>query len=530
MTLQNGSNTSAGVYGGEVDNSQSASSTYPTTGAIVSESNRGQVGKPTLVTSVSEFRAKFGLRDASLTYGHFAAERFLKKAQRLWMYRVDTEASFGNVSIVTKDGFAVPKAATQGYLDPATEHNQLPDEIGFFYGADPGTWNNNLRVICYPDQYDVDNEQFVVEVYETNMSVPVESYRGTLREKVDGQRRQLSIAYQLENMESRVRFMVNENHPEYIASQGAKRLVNAIIELDLSYGDNGRVANAGDIIQGWGEFENEDDFEVRILINAGYSDPGIQQQMIQLAETRRDCFAILDLPSDQQTVTRAVNYRRNILNTNTSFAALYCSDILEVTDDNQEIYVPCSGAIAAVFAQSDEARDVFWAPAGVIRGVIEEINGVRHKYTLNERNILDQNQINMIHKQSGYGYCVWGAQTLQSTKSALQDVPVRRLINLIETTAKYDVLVGLFDPNDEFLWAQLKGVVERILDPIKRARGLYFSAVYCDKNTNPPAQIANGDVALVYVIQPTRYAKRIKFTTTVAATGQLSTAVEQIAA
>ena len=530
MTLQNGSHTSAGVYGGEVDNSQSASSTYPTTGALVSESNRGRVGIPVQVTSVGDFRAKFGLRDASLTFGHFAAERFLKKADRLWMYRVDTEANYGNASVVTKEGFSIAKAATQGYLAPATEHNQLPDEILFIYGADPGTWNNNLRVLLYPDVNDIANELFVVEVYETNMSVPVEVYRGTLREKVDGQRRQLSIAYQLENLESRIRIKVNTQHPEYVNSQGAKRLINAITTVDLSYGDNGRVANSGDIIEGWSAFENEDDYEIRLLINGGYSDPGIQLAMIELAETRRDCFAILDMPSDQQTVTRAVNYRRNILNTNTSFAAIYSSDILEVTDDNQEVYVPCSGAIAAVYAQSDKARDVFWAPAGVVRGIIDNISGVRQKYTLPERDMLDQNQINMIHKQAGYGYCVWGAQTLQSQKSALQDVPVRRLINLIETTAKYDVLVGLFDPNDEFLWAQLRGVVERILDPIKRARGLYFSAVYCDKNTNPPAQIANGDVALVYVIQPSRYAKRIKFTTTVAATGQLSTAVEQIAA
>jgi len=530
MTLQNGSNTSAGVYGGEVDNSQSASSTYPTTGAMVSESNRGRVGVPVLSTSVAEFRANYGLRDASLTFGHFAAERFLKKAQRLWTLRVDTGANYGNAAVKTENGFSVPKAATQGYLDPATEHNQLPDEIGFIYGSNPGDWNNQLRVLMYPDPNDVENEIFVLQVFETNMSVPVETYRGTLREKVDGQNRQLSIAYQLENMESRVRFMDNENHPEYVASKGAKRLINAIVQVDLSYGDNGRAATNGDIISGWDEFANEDDYEIRILINAGYSDAGVQQAMIALAEARRDCFAILDIPSDQQTVTRAVNHRRNVLNTNTSFAAIYCSDILEVTDDNQEVYVPPSGAVAAVFAQSDQMRDVFWAPAGVIRGVITEINGVRHKYSLPERNILDQNQINMIHKQAGYGYCVWGAQTLQSTKSALQDINVRRLINLIETTAKYDVLVGLFDPNDEFLWAQLRGIVERIVNPIKGKRGLYYAKVYCDKNTNPPAQIANGDVALVYIIQPTRYAKRIKFTTTVAATGQLSTAVESLAA
>ena len=528
MPLQNGSNTSAGVYGGEIDNSFSASSTYPSTGAMVGESNRGKVGVPTEITSVAAWRSAFGRRDVSLTYAHFCAERFLNTAQRLWFVRVDTEANYGSGSFRTVDGYATAKSATSGYAAPATDHNQLPDEILFVYGSNPGVWNNNLRVLCYPDTNDIENELFVLQVFETNFSNPIETYRGTLRDKVNGQNKQLNIEYQLEAADSRIRAKVNELNPAYIASKGAARLLNAVVQVDLSYGDNGRKANAGDLIEAWDLFDNADDYEIRILINAGYTDTGVQQRMLQLAEERRDCFAILDIPADLQTTARAVDYRRNVLNANTSFGAIYCSDILEVTDENQEVYVPCSGAVAAVFAQSDALRAEWWAPAGVIRGVIPEIRGVRQKYLLNERNILDQNQINMIQKFAGYGYCVWGAQTLQAEKSALQDIPVRRLINTVETTAKFDVLVGLFDPNDEYLWSQLEGVVTAILEPIFNARGLYFYSVKCDKDTNPAAQIANGDVALVYILQPTRYSKRILFTTTVAATGQLSTAVATI--
>jgi len=528
MPLQNGSNTSAGVYGGEIDNSFSPSTTYPSTGAMVGDAVRGPVGVPTACTSVAAWRSTFGRRDASLTYAHFCAERFLNIAQRLWFVRVDTEANYGSGSFRTVDGYATAKPATNGYLAPATDHNQLPDEILFVYGANPGSWNNNLRVLVYPDTNDVENELFVLQVFETNFSNPVETYRGTLRDKVNGQNKQLNIEYQLLAADSRIRAKVNETNPAWIKSLGQERLINAVVQVDLTFGDNGRKSNAGDLILGWDLFDNEDDFEIRVLINAGYTDTGVQQRMLQLAEERRDCFAILDIPSDLQTTARAVDYRRNILNADTSFGAIYCSDILELTDENQEVYVPCSGAIAGVYAQSDAMKDVWWAPAGVIRGVIPNIRGVRQKYTLNDRNILDQNQVNMIQKFAGYGYCVWGAQTLQAAKSALQDVPVRRLVNLIETTAKYDVLVGLFDPNDEFLWGQLQGIVDAILKPIKQARGLYAYSVKCDKETNPPAQVANGDVALVYVIQPERYSKRILFTTTVAATGQLSTAVATI--
>lgn len=528
MPLYNGSNTAAGVYGGEEDNSFSASSTYASTGAIVGESNRGPVGIPTEILSKASWRSTFGRRDASLTYAHFAAERFLDIAQRLWFVRVDTGANYGSGSFRTVGSYCTAKAATEGYLDPVAEHNQLPDEILFVYAANPGTWNNNLRVLVYPDTNDTENELFVLQVFETNFSNPVETYRGTLRDKTDGTNKQLNIEYQLENGDSRIRAKINESHPDWIKTNGASRTINAISTVDITYGDNGAKATAGDIISGWEMFDNDDDYEVRILINAGYTDAGVQQAMLQLAEARRDCFAILDMPPEYRSATKAVEYRRNILNADTSFGAIYSNYIKEKTDEGQEILVPSSGAIAGVYAQSDAAEAVWFAPAGVVRGVIDGIVGLSDKYSQNERNLLDANQINYIHKFSGYGYSVWGALTLQSAKSALQDIPVRRLVNQIETTAKYDVLVGLFDPNDEYLQKQLKGVVEAILRPIMNGRGLYYYAVKCDSDLNTPDIVAGGDLILLYIIEPTRYAKRILFTATVAATGQMSTAVQYV--
>ena len=530
MPLYNGSNTAAGVYGGEEDNSFSSSSSYPSTGAMVGVANRGKVGEPYEITSKTNWRNEFGRRDATVSYAHFCAERFLNTAQRLWFVRVDLEANYGSGSFRTVNGFCTSKVATNGYLDPATEHNQLPDEIVLFYAANPGTWNNNLRVLVYPDTSDITNEIFIVQVFETNMSNAVETYRATLRDKVDGTNKQLNLEYQLELNESRIRAKINVDHPQWIQSHGAARTINAIASVDLSYGDNGRKWTNADIINGWDMFSNEDDYEVRVLINAGYTDVGVHTAMLDLAADRRDCFAILDTPSDMQTAARAVDFRRNIGNYNTSFGALYCNDIEETTDEGQKLYVPCSGAIAAVFAQSDAATAEWWAPAGVVRGLIAGITGIRQKYSQNERNILDQNQINYIHKLTGYGYAVWGAQTLQAEHSALSDIPVRRLINTIETTSKFDALRVVFDPNDEYLWKQLENIVRDVLDPILNARGLYFYDVKCNGTLNKPNTIASGDVILVYVIEPVRYAKRLLFTTTVAATGQLSTAVDYVTA
>lgn len=525
MPRYNGSNTAAGVYGGEEDNSFSPSSTYPSTGAMVGAANRGPVGIPTVVTSKNEFRAKFGRRNAQLTFAHFCAERFLERANKMWFYRPDNESNYGSLSVRTENGFSVQSPTTQGYLDP-NDHVSEVEEILFVYGANPGSWNNNVRVVMYPDVNDLEQEQFVVEVYEDNYSVPVESYRCTLRDRViNGV--QMNIEHRLEAADSRIRVRINQQNPQFMQNDSV-RLINAILSGDLAHGDDGREFNDSDIIMGWEEFNNPDDYDIRILINAGYTSVAVQQTMVQLAESRRDCFAILDCPSDMQTAAQAVNYRRNILNLDSSFGALYCNDILERTDEGQQIYVPASGAIASVYAFSDAEEDIWFAPAGVIRGVIPDIEGVRVRYDQGQRNMLDQNQVNYIHKFSGYGYCVWGAQTLQSAKSALQDINVRRLINHIETTAKYDCLLGVYEPNDPILWEDLKNTVDKILRPIKAGRGVYAYGVQCDAKLNTPDIIADGDCILVYMLQPTRYAKRILFTTTVAATGQLATAVDYV--
>lgn len=530
MPLYNGSSTSAGVYGGEQNNSQTSRKTAPSIGAIVGPSKRGKVGVPTLAVDVNDFRKKFGRRDAKLTFAHFCAEQFLKYSNQLWFNRVAVNALFGSITVRFIDGFAQIHTSEQGYADPS-HRTQVPEEVICFYAADPGVWNNNIRVVMYPDVNDPENELFVLEIYEDNLSVPVEVYRATLRDKTDGYGHQKNIETQLEAADSRLRAKVNEDAPKWKETEGAFRAINAVISGDLQGGHDGDEITNSDIIDGWDGFEEVEEVEVTILINCGYTDVSVQQRMLEIAKSRRDCFAILDIPSDMQTSQGSSSFRRNVLNANTSFGALYTPDVVVMTDDGQSVSCPPSGVVAAVFAYNDSQEAEWFAPAGVSRGALDsEVQDVTQRYKLGDRNMMDQNQVNFIHVLSGYGFCVWGAQTLESQSSALSDIPVRRLINLIEKRAKYETMVGLFEPNDPFLWQMLTQIVEDILSPIKSNRGLYAYKVKCDEETNPPEQIANGDVVLIYFIQPTRYGKRILFTTSVAKTGQISTAVEYVTA
>ena len=78
-----------GVYRVEKDLSNVVRPLGTSTGAMVGVANRGKVGEPYLLTSKTNWRSEFGRRDATVSYAHFCAERFLEDAQRLWFVRVD---------------------------------------------------------------------------------------------------------------------------------------------------------------------------------------------------------------------------------------------------------------------------------------------------------------------------------------------------------------------------------------------------------------------------------------------------------
>lgn len=523
--LNNGTSTSAGVYTGEEDNSVRATAISPSIGAMVGPSRRGPVGVPTLNVSKERFRARFGNPDPSLTYAHYCAEQFLSEASQFYYNRVARNALFGSCRVVTVDNFAQVNSSVQGFDSP-DDYAFNENDILFLYAENPGNWNNDLKVVLYPDVNDYFKEMFVLEVYEGNSSIPVESYNATLRDKVDGFGRQLSIETQLEEQSFRLRARVNRLHPTYVKNE-ATRLVNAVTTGVLTYGNDGDTITEDDIIEGWEAFADVEEISVSLLINGGYSTPSVQLKMIEIAESRDDCFAILDLPGQYQKTQQAVNYRRNLLNVSTSYAALYGPDLLIKTDEGTSIYVPPSGYVAACYARTDRVAAEWFAPAGVNRGKVAA-DGLREIYLQGDRDTLDQNQINFIHKMPNYGLVVWAQETLQSFSSALSNVHVRRLLNTIKNTLKYTTMSGVYEPNDEFLRLELERISVDFLDPIVAGRGLYGYEVICDATNNTAALIANGDLIIDIYIDPMMVNKRIHLNAVVPKTGQIQFAIEQL--
>jgi hypothetical protein len=526
MPINSGSSTSAGVYVGEQDNSIRATAISTSIGAIVGPSHKGPVGEPTLIVDEDDFINTFGQSDQALTFMHYCARAFLQDSNRLFVVRTAVNAKLGGIKIATESNFSVPRALVAGY-DAIEDVVFSQDEIMVILARDPGSWNNDLRVLMYPNTNDPEGEQFVLQIFEGVSQVAKEVFYGTLRDKLDGYGHQLNIANQCDENSKLVQILVNEEHAALLINEAAP-LINSLLAGTFTYGHSGDPVNESDIVEGWDRFADKEEVSVSILINAGYTSPSVQLKMAAIAEKRDDCFAVLDIPANEQTVQEAIAFRRETLNLNSSYAALYSPDVwVRDTREQRDLYLPPSGHVAAVYARTDRVADTWFAPAGLNRGQLN-VNGVREIYKQGHRDALHENQINPIRLISGQGIVVWGAETLQAHASALSNVNVRRLLNLLKNSIANSILIGVFEPNDRFLRLQLVGVANSILNPIKRGRGLYSFAVVCDERNNTNETIANGDLILDVYIDPVIPAKRIHLNAIIPKTGQIKFAQELI--
>ena len=343
--------------------------------------------------------------------------------------------------------------------------------------------------------------EFKLALYDTDQSttVPIEEYTVTLIEKLDGFGQQMEIETRINTFSQTMRVVKNTAYTD-----GAYGLLS-VAPTSMAGGADGDAyssVSAGAFVAGWDQFIDPEVITVRILIEGGTQQSAVQIKMNSVAQSRKDCFAILDTPTAYQETTQAIVYRRDVLNLNSNRAAIYTPD-LKINDPYNDlvIYVPPSGHVAAVFAFTDFSSQVWYAPAGLNRGVLNVL-GVRYKYNQAQRDLLAPVQINYVRNFPGLGLAVWEQITLQSKTSALSFINVRRMLDIIEVSVSQALLFSNQEPNDDFLKRQIVVLISQFLEVIKNGRGIADYAVISDSSNNPP-QVANqGQLNVDVYLQP----------------------------
>lgn len=271
--------------------------------------------------------------------------------------------------------------------------------------------------------------------------------------------------------------------------------------IALAGGSDGKVANVSPNVymgedngpgkrSGLAAFlENVD---VSIMAIPGVTAPEVQAALIAHCENCKSCFAILDVPIDRKKTNDVVEFRDMY---DTTYAAMY-HPWLEMFDPlaKRSAYFPPSGAMAGIYARTDNERGVHKAPANeIVRGC----TGLSCNYNEGEQDILNPKGVNLIRAFTGRGIRVWGARTM-SSNGLWKYVNVRRLYIYIEESIKANTNWVVFEPNSEVLWGRVTRTIEMFLATCWRSGALAGSTpseayfVECGPTTMTQDDIDNG--------------------------------------
>ena len=264
--------------------------------------------------------------------------------------------------------------------------------------------------------------------------------------------------------------------------------------------------------------------EMNILSMPGITDDRITKHIIDTAENRADCLAIIDIeggftPRHEENATRS-NRKGNLdtvltnikaRNLNSSYAATYYPWV-KIRDDINGTFleVPPSVVALGVLANTERAADVWFAPAGFRRGGLSfgagglPVVGVETKLTSRNRDDLYDVNINPIASFPAEGIVVFGQKTLQATRSALDRINVRRLMIFVKRGISRISASTLFQPNVTATWRDFKSKADKFLNDVKVRFGVDDFRVILDETTTTADLVDRNIMYAKIFIKPTR--------------------------
>jgi phage tail sheath protein FI len=239
--------------------------------------------------------------------------------------------------------------------------------------------------------------------------------------------------------------------------------------------------------------------------------PGGEVDLSVLAAAAQICvdrraFLIIDAPvgwTTSEAASFGVGSMREVLGENGRNAAVYFPWLCQpdpLRGGEVGVFPPC-GALAGVFARTDEVRGVWKGPAGV-EAVLKGVGSLSVLVDDRENAMLNPLGVNCLRLMAGFGPLVWGSRTLRGADglgdSTWRYVPVRRLGLYIEESVVRATRWAVFEPSDERLWERLGINIDAILQGLFRQGAFAGSSareacfVRCDATTTLPADLASG--------------------------------------
>jgi phage tail sheath protein FI len=464
---------------------------------VVGEFEKGPINEIVLITSEDQFISIFG-RPTNKTYNSFfTVTNFLKYSSTVQVVRCATSEVKNSYN---GNGYSdAPHIMNE---DRWTNNPPTQGTEAIIVARSSGIDGNNISV-----KSTINGTDYNVKVKYTN---PINS-ESAIVEEFNGSSVEGSKDYEGSNNFIDDIIFTQSNYIYYIA--GSAPTTDEYEDLN-----NGQTANIGSGIGDWTtawDVFKEEGVDVNILIagavtnNSSALVASVSKHVVELAEFRKDCIAIISPPrsivvgkSATDAATDLVTWREGTtFNVNSSYGFLEGNYKQQYDKYNDVLrWVSLGGDIGGCFVTTDTERDPWWSPAGLSRGQIKGVIKLAYNPNQTVRDILYESEINPVVSFPGDGVVLWGDKTLQSTASSFDRINVRRLFIVLESTISDSAKSIPFNFNDSYTRAEFTGTVTSFMESVKVRRGVTEYMVVCDETNNTSDIIdANQFIASIFV-------------------------------
>jgi hypothetical protein len=315
-----------------------------------------------------------------------------------------------------------------------------------------------------------------------------------------------------------------ETTPVDVLVDGGLSTIHANASADAASFNDGVFFNTTDL-----SIENSE------LINRWRSVFNVFNSFAQ--NTRKDCVFIAD-PLRQIFVngedTKTLSLRKNTFssniytplknlfaNVNSNYAVTYANWIKTYDSFSDKfVWIPTSSYAAAAYARTDTNAQPWIAPAGLTRGVLNNVVDLAFNPNQKQRDFLYTISLNPVVSFTGEGFVLFGQKTLQNKPSAFDRVNVRRLFLALERATNNALKYFVFEPNTDFTRTRLRNTITPIFELAKNTEGLYDYLIVCDERNNTPDVIDRNELAVDIYIKPAKAAEFILVNFIATRTGQ----------
>lgn len=473
-----------GTYAIERDYSHYVAYISKTIFAVVSTATKGPINTPTVCTSAQDLVNRFGPLNTDC-YGLYAGQYFLSQASKLYFVRAATEDA---------------AEASTNIIGMSSTDTSISDALTIKV-VEKGTYANGYSVIV---SNGIANDTYNFTV-KNRAGITLETLKGISLET-------LTTDYKTQYIKiAAINSTATKLNPQTYTFSGGNDGIEGISSADYITAGNTLAA---------------DTIDMNLFAVPGVSDPEVVVAMLNLAETRGDCLYLVDPPKGL-TRDGVISWHNGggayeHAAFNSSYGALYYDWVWIYDSVNKtRVQVPPSVPVAASIAYSDRVSELWYAPAGLRRGLIRGVLDSVTKLSKGDTELLysDDNNINSIYDDPQVGLVLWGQKTLYRADTALNRINVRRLLNYLKRVIVAACNYLTFEPNDRITWNSFENLVNPTLRSIQKRRGLYEYRIVRGETIVTDEDIDNYRMPCMILLRPTKAAEEIPIYFVITSTG-----------